>query len=83
MPKELRREFDVVMCSEGLGIGRLNASSIPEINKTLKENGLAVLVIPKALMDKEEDLFNCNFSEEINKLVESGRWTKLREVEFS
>lgn len=82
MPKELRRKFDVVMCSEGLGIGRLNASSIPEINKTLKEDGLAVLVIPKALMDKE-DPFNCNFGQEINKLVESGRWNKLREVEFS
>ena len=70
------------MCSDGLGIGRLNASSIPEINKTLKEGGLAVLVIPKALMDKE-DHFNLNFGEEINKLVESGRWSKLREVEFA
>lgn len=77
-----RRKFDVVLCQDGLGPGKMNACAISEMFRALNDSGLAVLTMPVAMLDKT-DPFNCGYYQEIQNLEKRGQISLVHQAHFS
>lgn len=51
MPNHYRRNFDIVSCSDNLGVGRMPSQGFTDMVKALKKGGIAVFSINNKLLN--------------------------------
>ena len=77
----LRRKFDIVTCSGGLGTNLFPARAFEDMLSALKPGGHIVFTVSKKHLNGDSN-FGMGYYETINKLTEKKAWTPVIEKEF-
>ena len=81
LPWTYRKAFDVVTCAGGLGTNLLPAKCFNDMLSALKPRGYAIFTVSQKHL-KHENSFNMRYIDQIEKLMEEGKWHPLVHNKF-
>ena len=82
MPREFRRKFDIVTCSENLGTNLFPAKCFDNMVEALKPSGYAVFTIPTKHLESD-NIFNTGYAQAIERLITVRRvWSPVHHLQF-
>lgn len=71
IPREFKRKFDIVTCSDNLGTNLFPASCFKDMLGALKSGGYVVFTVPLKHLQPNAS-FNMGYAEAIERLIQKG-----------